>query len=398
MSAFSKQHILIVGAGIAGLCLAQGLKRAGIPYTVFEAEESHIYRPREWTMIIHWSLPLLQTLLPDHLAARIKEAASVVPSLNYNAYPNNVIRIYDGRTGKVLKELPIELESLRTSRRKLRHLCGEGIDVHYGHAVRCVEYSADQMVTATLTDGSKVTRSMLVGADGAHSTVRECLFGTGDATATSMPLAHVNTTFMYATAEQAIHARSAHPVWSMMHHPHMFSLLSVQDVVDTARPETWRFQLVVGWLADGSKDDLRRQIKERVAGVVEPYRSAILCIPDDVDIQFQNIRYWIAEPWDTYSGRVALTGDAAHPMPPYRGQGLNNAIQDSYNLVEAIKNIEAGGNQAEIIKKCSDEIAKRGAAETLLSRETGLASLDWDLFTSSPLFQHSLSRVDSTEA
>ena len=397
MSAVPKQHILIVGAGISGLCLAQGLKQAGIRCTVFEAEEGHTYRPREWTMIIHWSLPLLQKLLPVHLSDRIKQDASVDPSLDYNEYPNNMIRIYDGRTGQVLKDLPNEFGSLRVSRRKLRRLCSEGIDVQYGHVVHSVDYNSDHEVTATFTNGSKATGSMLIGADGVQSTVRECLFGRGNAAATSMPLAHVNTTFKYATAEQALHARSAHPVWSLMHHPQCFGLLSVQDAVDPTTPETWRFQLVLGWVADDNKDTVRKQIKERSAGVAEPYRSAILSIPEDVDIQFQNISFWIAEPWDTHGGRVTLSGDAAHPMPPYRGQGLNNAIQDSYNLLEAIERIETGGAQAEIVQQCSDEIAKRGAAETILSRETGLASADWERLTQSPLFRHSLNRVDGTE-
>ena len=395
MSATSRKHILIIGAGISGLCLAQGLKQAGIPHTVFEAEESHTYRPREWTMIIHWSLPLLQKLLPEHLSHRIKQDASVDPSLDYDAYPNNVVRIYDGRTGQVLKELPNESRSVRVSRRKLRRLCSEGIDVQYGHVVQSVEDSGDHEIIVNFTNGSQAKGSILIGADGVHSTVRDCLFGHGNAAVTSMPLAHVNTTFKYATAEQAVHARSAHPVWSLMHHPQCFGLLSVQDAEDPTRPETWRFQLVLGWLADGNKDDARKQMIERSANVAEPYRSAVHCITDDVDVQFQNISYWMAEPGDTHQGRITLAGDAAHPMPPYRGQGLNNAIQDSYNLLEAIRKVEAGGDRTEIIQECSNEIAKRGAAETVLSRDTGLASADWERLKQSPLFRHSLGRVDS---
>ena len=32
-------EVLIVGAGITGLLIAQGLKKAGIKYVIFEAEE-----------------------------------------------------------------------------------------------------------------------------------------------------------------------------------------------------------------------------------------------------------------------------------------------------------------------------------------------------------------------
>ena len=40
-------HVLIVGAGIVGLLIAQGLKKNNIPFEIFEIEESEShYRPR----------------------------------------------------------------------------------------------------------------------------------------------------------------------------------------------------------------------------------------------------------------------------------------------------------------------------------------------------------------
>ncbi|HEV2655851.1 MAG TPA: NAD(P)-binding protein, partial [Ktedonobacteraceae bacterium] len=37
-------HVLIVGAGIGGLCLAQGLRKSGIRVSVYERDSSPYFR------------------------------------------------------------------------------------------------------------------------------------------------------------------------------------------------------------------------------------------------------------------------------------------------------------------------------------------------------------------
>lgn len=125
----SSQHIFIIGAGVCGLAIAHGLQKANIPFTIFEAEEEDAHRTREWTMALHWGLPMLETLLPDDLAARLKVDAVVDSSLDYTKYPNNTIAIYDGVSGDLMKEMEIDGPSLRVSRMKLRALCLGGVDV-----------------------------------------------------------------------------------------------------------------------------------------------------------------------------------------------------------------------------------------------------------------------------
>ena len=89
MAGTLEPHVLIVGAGITGLLIAHGLQKAGIQYTIFETEDAGRWRPKEWTMGIHWGLPLLEGLLQPQLADRIVKDGSVDGSLNYEHPPNN---------------------------------------------------------------------------------------------------------------------------------------------------------------------------------------------------------------------------------------------------------------------------------------------------------------------
>ena len=92
-----------------------------------------------------------------------------------------------------------------------------------------------------------------------------------------------------------------------------------------------------------------------------------------------------------------MAGDAAHPMPPFRGQGGNHAVQDAYNFVEMIKKInETKDNRTELqvrlMREYSDEVAKRGADETELSVKNGRFMMAYSDFKNSPYSKQGLSK------
>ena len=132
---------------------------------------------------------------------------------------------------------------------------------------------------------------------------------------------------------------------------------------------------------------------------MQPFRTAIVGIPDDTHVPYTDFVQWVAQPWDTRNGLVTLAGDSAHPMAPFRGQGGNHAIQDAHNFVEAAKQIVAEPDlkaksalQSRLMQGYSDELAKRGAEETVQSAKNGKMMLDYYDFKESPYMKQGLSK------
>ena len=122
----------------------------------------------------------------------------------------------DGESGATLGTAQID-HSYRLQRGKLRALLCEGLEIRWGKTVSAVRYSDDkQTVTAELNDGTCATGTLLVGADGTRSKIREVLLGPEKAKTTPVDYAF---TMCYSkhTRERALWLRSApyHPrTWS----------------------------------------------------------------------------------------------------------------------------------------------------------------------------------------
>ena len=59
--------IIIIGAGLVGLTLAQGLKKAGFKFEIYDRDNSLHERPAGWGITMHWALPALASCLPPQI-------------------------------------------------------------------------------------------------------------------------------------------------------------------------------------------------------------------------------------------------------------------------------------------------------------------------------------------
>ena len=76
-------------------------------------------------MGLHWSLPLLEQILPAHLWEELREAQT---DPHWEAPEADVVPIYNGLTGDLLKNIPIP-KTIRYSRRKMRANLTKGVTV-----------------------------------------------------------------------------------------------------------------------------------------------------------------------------------------------------------------------------------------------------------------------------
>lgn len=177
--------VIIIGAGLSGLALAQSLSRHNISCKVYESDSSLTARAQGYRVRI--SDEGIQALEESLTEADFSKLES---SCNLNPGPSNVPQAtLDAISGDVCGPLfrpgvktPMSASPLRkplsADRGVLRRSLLEGIEdcVVFGEKFECyVEEEANGGVIAHFESGLEVKGSVLVGADGTWSRVRQNL-------------------------------------------------------------------------------------------------------------------------------------------------------------------------------------------------------------------------------
>ncbi|KAK6435283.1 hypothetical protein LTR95_008529 [Oleoguttula sp. CCFEE 5521] len=413
-------HVIIVGAGLCGLLIAQGLKKHGISFSIYE-KESTAGRSRDWGMAYFWSADYLPYLLPEHLVRRLPEV-QVDPF--YKAQPVESMTVTNGLDGSAIKVVPSP-GGRRVGRKAIRKLFAEHIDIQYDHKLADISYPSKDNVVATFDDGTTAVGSILIGSDGGGSAVRRSLLGPL-AEPKRLPLYMVNFNARYRNPEHAIFIRSGlrHFVDHGVHPKGMFFLMTLQSVPDPMKPETWSFQITITWPPEMSpnKDSPEpphtlKDLQELTKDWHSPKREALEWLGDaeaivtdgffgqngehsttagfdtDADpwqvvIPSDRVSVWIPEPWDNYDGRTTLVGDAAHAMTFHRGQGLNNCIRDAREVVtRMVRHVDGEISLSDAVAEYESEMLDRGAAEVRTSMEQSLKCHNWETFQDSPVMK-----------
>ncbi|KAM3067369.1 hypothetical protein ACMFMF_009860 [Clarireedia jacksonii] len=346
-------------------------------------------------MLLHWGTEYLEKLLPAHLRDRMSEPRCD-PNLDTSSNVPPVPYV-NALTGNLIAQIPMQGLN-RVSRMKLRRFLtqGESLKIQFGKTFNKVDVHANS-VSVTFRDGTTETGSIAIGCDGSHSKVREFLVGYDAAQLEPVDLTMINYPLGGYTADEARLLQTMHPVFKIAAHPEKpgNAILAALDIADPDDPTTWKFQNYIGWWGPPHAKDLQdpevrmKFYRSWISSFCEPFRTGGMKLPDDAIVPVYPGQQWAPTmAWDNYGGKVTLAGDAAHSMVPQRGQGLNNAIKDASDIVDAIKAVKAGATTlGEAITAYEAEMKPRGAKEVALSLEQALKARDKDTIKDSPIFK-----------
>ncbi|KAF2400540.1 FAD/NAD(P)-binding domain-containing protein [Trichodelitschia bisporula] len=397
-------RVIIIGAGATGLAIAQGLKKANVPVTIYEKHPSLTHHPRDWNMGLHWGMPHLQSLLPDSIISLL-QTTQVDP--HTPTKPLDTLTFLNAETGTPLTAMNIPY-FYRLRRRALRTLLATDIPIHFSHQLSHISHSPDRSFsTAHFTNGTSASARLIIGADGPRSTVRSLLLGAEKASLNHLP---ITATFAQASfpAPIALKLREAHPLYLAGVHPGgYFSFLGAQHIADPEDPSSWLFffyisrptlpttNLHVDAPAPTDPKILASEA-QKLAGeapFAEPWRTAFANLPEDARVWAVGMAEWDpgaeGHTWDS-GGRVTLAGDAAHVMTYQRGQGLNHSMADAAGLVGAIVKgwgERAGEGLGKEVGVWEGEMRARAGEEVRLSIANTHMLHDWEKAMESPVFK-----------
>jgi salicylate hydroxylase len=325
----SDQDIIIAGGGIGGMAAAVACARGNRPVQVFERLAGFeplgagVQLGPNVTRILHaWGL-----------REAMRDYACYVPQLQVKRAQN----------GAVLATLPLAhgfaqrygAPYVTMHRADLHTLLSQaaqqaGVQVHFNRALVKLR-AGSQLVGMKCSDGTRHTAAALIGADGLHSVVRAKLLRDGTPQATG----HLAFRSMIEQSALPEALRSDQvTVWlgpklHVVQYPVCAGrwLNVVAFLHGTVQPD----ELQTHW----DNATTAEQLKAGMASTASALQDLLNAAPD-WRLWVMYDRLPVLGSQSMARGRVALLGDAAHPMRPYLAQGAGMAIEDAAALGEAL--------------------------------------------------------------
>ena len=168
-------HVVIIGGGLGGLCLAQGLKGAGISVAVYERDRTRTDRLQGYRVHINpaGSRALHECMPPDLYQAFLATCGKSGGAFSFLTEQLQELLFIGADEPGVAPDPVASHKSV--SRITLRQVLLAGLDdvVQFDKEFTRYEQGPGGTIVAHFADGSSASGALLVGADGANSRVRK---------------------------------------------------------------------------------------------------------------------------------------------------------------------------------------------------------------------------------
>jgi len=349
--------VAVVGGGLGGLCLAQGLRKAGLDVTVYERDDALAGRRQGYRLHVDARAGLaLERCLPAELFA-LFQATCCSPGKRFTVVSEQLRELH--RVGGDPTVDPYAAASLATSvnRQTLREVLAAGLEERIVYGCELTGYEVGgKVVRLRFADGREVEAELLVGADGVNSAVRRqylpqaevvdtggaSIYGKTPLTEEALKLvppallegfvAVIGGRIGMATGlvrlrqrpEQASEVLSPvgdYLMWAVTGQTRHFGMPEARLAgLDPAGLHAAGAKLIKSW-----HPDLR----------------ALHAMADVEETFLVRIRTSTPTPaWEP--SRVTVLGDAIHAMSPARGSGANTALQDAGQLCRVLTDAAPG--------------------------------------------------------
>ncbi|MET9263078.1 NAD(P)/FAD-dependent oxidoreductase [Amycolatopsis sp. NPDC004079] len=346
--------VIVIGAGLGGLTLAQGLRRAGIDVAVYErdgalgrAQGVSLHIDDRGVTALRGCLPLAHAAMIDATMGGLREQTLSVSEV-------------DGACAVVDTEPPGARPGRQAHRPLLRAILLTGLEnvVRFEAEFTRFERRPDSKVRAWFADGSTDTADVLVGADGIGSAVRRQYLPQAQVVDTGRRMLMGATSLCAVTGLPGLIGNNP-AVARIRDSTMVVGALRFTSPPTVARQRflpALRLGAVTGiedylmWALPGPAENLPRTFQQ-IVDEAWPEMTSTLRIG-----MIPPIPAWPASP-------VTVLGDAVHLAP---GFGGNLAMQDAHRLCSAL--IEANRGQRDLLDAIgSYEAAMRNSVQVKAS-------------------------------
>jgi salicylate hydroxylase len=350
-------HVTIIGAGLGGLCLAQGLKKNRIAFDVFECDKAPNSRPQGYRIRIdkNGQQALLSNMSSEDYII-FRRSCSITPSM---------ARVFTPQMQRNRKwvdawhhadDSPYNAD-LNANRLTMREILLHGLDNHvfFDHKFHRYEIRHDQKVRVFFSNGTMIDTDILIAADGVNSGIVKqwlpkaqvvesgayCIYGKTNLSSVSGGRESVlskGTSVVFGNGISAI----------------ADSIVFEQSVFHE-NPNLTRVDDYLYWALIGRKDAFgfndERTVDFDVERKLAFIRHATSCWHPDFQELFEKStpQHLAIMPVKTSktlsfwnSSQITGLGDAIHTMSPAGGVGANTALKDAELLTQKLILVEQG--------------------------------------------------------